>query len=148
MAASIVWFAFGALTAALSLQLPLGSARTPGTGLFPLALGVGLMALAAGQALREYHARRAAPEPAAPAPGEAGARGRVARFLAAVVVATALLQPLGYVASSFLLMLSLLAVFGLRRRGMAVAIAAASAAASWIIFVRVLGIPMPAGWVF
>ena len=146
MIGSITWFAFGALTAALSLQLPMGTARMPGTGLFPLALGLALMGLAAGQWLREYRARPKAP--AAPAPGEAGARRRVAQFMAAVVAATALLQPLGYVASGFLLMLMLLAVFGLRRWGVVAAIAAGSAAASWVIFVRWLNIPMPSGWIF
>ena len=146
MVASIVWFVFGALTVALSLQLPMGSARMPGTGLFPLVLGLALMALAAGQGLREYLARPKGP--AVPAPGESSARRRVAQFMAAVVAATALLQPLGYVASSFLLMLALLAVFGMRRWGLAAAIAAGSAAASWVIFVRWLNIPMPAGWIY
>ena len=146
MVASIVWFVFGALTVALSLQLPMGSARMPGTGLFPLVLGLALMALAAGQGLREYLERPKAP--AAPTPGEAQASRRVAQFMAAVIAATALLQPLGYVASSFLLMLMLLAVFGLRRWGVVVAIAAGSAAASWVIFVLWLNIPMPPGWIF
>lgn len=146
MIGAITWFVFGALTAALSLQLPMGTARMPGTGLFPLALGVGLMALAAIEGLREYRARPKAP--AVPAPGEAGARRRVAQFMAAVVAATVLLQPLGYVASSFLLMVMLLAVFGIRRWGLVAAIAAGSAAASWVIFVRWLHIPMPPGWMF
>lgn len=146
MIGSIAWFAFGTLTAALSLQLPMGNARMPGTGLFPLALGLALMGLAAIEGLREYRARPKAP--AVPAPGEAGARRRVAQFMAAVIVATALLQPLGYVASSFLLMLALLAVFGLRRWGVVCAIAGASAAASWVIFVYWLHIPMPSGWLF
>ena len=146
MVSSIVWFVFGALTVALSLRLPMGSARMPGTGLFPLVLGLALMALAASQGLREYLARPRGPS--VPAPGESSARRRVAQFLAAVIAATALLQPLGYVASSFLLMLALLAVFGLRRWGMAAAIAAGSAAVSWVIFVRWLNIPMPPGWIF
>jgi hypothetical protein len=145
MIGSITWFAIGALTAALSLQLPMGSARMPGTGLFPLALGLALMGLAAGQGMREYHARA---KSAAATAGETGATRRVAQFMAAVVAATALLQPLGYVATGFLLMLALLAVFGMRRWGMAVAIATASAAASWLIFVRWLSIPMPPGWLF
>jgi hypothetical protein len=146
MVGAAFWFLFGALTAGLSLQLPMGTARLPGTGLFPLALGVALMGLAAVQFAREYRARPA--EPAPLSPEAAAATRRVLLFMAAVAASTALLLPLGYVASSFLLMLALLAVFGLRRWGVAIAIAAGSAAASWVIFVRWLNIPMPSGWMF
>ena len=40
MTAAISLFVFGAITAALSLQLPLGTLRMPGSGFFPLALGL------------------------------------------------------------------------------------------------------------
>jgi hypothetical protein len=104
------------------------------------------MGLAALQGTREYLARRR--QAGAPAAGEAGARKRVTLFMAAVAAATAMLEPLGYLASGFLLMLALLAVFGMRRPAVAVAIAAASAVASWVVFVHWLNIPMPRGWIF
>lgn len=49
MTAAIVLFLFGVLTAVLSLQLPIGNLRAPGSGFFPFALGLALMGLAAAQ---------------------------------------------------------------------------------------------------
>jgi hypothetical protein len=145
MTAALAWFVFGAITAALSLQYPLGTLRAPGSGFFPLALGVLLMGLAAAHAVR---VRREQPKPAvAPEakprwPDEA--TRRVLLFMGVVALATALLQPLGYVATGFLLMLGLLRVFGVRWDAAAL-IAALSAVASYFLFVQWLGIPMPAG---
>jgi len=149
MTAAIALFVFGAVTAALSLQLPLGTPRMPGTGLFPLALGVMLMGLAATQAVRLYLAR---PKPAQPAAGAAapppqrdGATQRVVLFMGAVVVATALLSTLGYPLTSFLLMLALLWVLGVRKPHVAGSIALGSAVACYFVFVQWLKIPLPSG---
>jgi len=152
MSAAISLFVFGAVTAALSLQLPLGALRMPGTGFFPLALGLALMALAAGHGIQLYLARPRAPAreaPAAPtAPKGDGATRRVVLFVAGVIAAVALLQPLGYVVSSLLLMLVLLQILGLRPWYALVSIALVSAAASYVVFVRWLQIPLPSGWLF
>lgn len=148
MTAAIALFVFGAVTAALSLQLPLGTPRMPGTGLFPLALGVMLMGLAATQAVRLYLARPKPVQPApaaAPAPERDGATQRVTLFMGAVVVATALLSTLGYALTSFLLMLALLWVLGVRKPHVAGAIALGSAVVCYFVFVQWLKIPLPAG---
>lgn len=148
MTAAIALFVFGAVTAALSLQLPLGTPRMPGTGLFPLALGVMLMGLAATQAVRLYLARPKPVQPApaaAPAPERDGATQRVMLFMGAVVVATALLSTLGYALTSFLLMLALLWVLGVRKPHVAGAIALGSAVVCYFVFVQWLKIPLPAG---
>jgi putative tricarboxylic transport membrane protein len=147
--AAISLFLFGAVTAALSMQYPLGTLRMPGSGFFPLLLGVMLMGLAAAQAAQLLLARpkpAAAPEPkpAVPAWRLDDAARRVLLFIGVVALATALLQPIGYVAANFLLMLGLLRVFGGGWRA-SVLIAACSAIASYVLFVRWLEIPMPAG---
>ena len=149
MSSAISLFVFGALTAALSLQLPLGAPRMPGTGLFPLALGLALMALAAGHGIQLYLARPKAAAPEIPAAPEAdGATRRVALFVAGVIAAVALLQPLGYLLSGFLLMLVLLQILGLRPWYASATISLASAAACYVVFVRWLQIPLPSGWLF
>ena len=152
MSAAISLFVFGAITAALSLQLPLGAPRMPGSGFFPLALGLALMALAAGRGIQLYLARpKAATPEAAPAPAAPkrdGATRRVVLFVAGAIAATALLQPLGYVLSSLLLMLVLLQILGLRHWYASALIALLSAAASYVVFVRWLKIPLPSGWLF
>jgi hypothetical protein len=150
MTAAIAWFVFGAITAALSLQYPLGTLRAPGSGFFPLALGLMLMGLAAAHAvkLRLERPKPAPPKPAiapeAAAGQRADARRRVLLFVGVMALATALLQPIGYVASSFLLMLGLLKVLGVRW-AVAVAVATGTAIASYFVFVRWLSIPMPPG---
>lgn len=149
MTAAVALFVFGAVTAALSLQLPLGTPRMPGTGLFPLALGVMLMGLAAAQAIRLYLERPKPAQPApaaAPAPERDGATQRVALFMGAVAVATALLSTLGYALTSFLLMLALLWVLGARKPHVAGAIALGSAVVCYFVFVQWLKIPLPAGF--
>jgi len=142
MAAAIALFLFGALTTAFSLQLPLGSLRMPGSGLFPFALGLALMALAALQAaqIRVEKAKATA------AGEDGGTTRRVALFMGAVALATALLRPLGFAPVCFLLMLALLRILGVRWRAAAL-IALASAAVSQVVFVTWLKIPLPtAGW--
>jgi len=145
MTAAIAWFVLGTITAALSLRYPIGSLWAPGSGLYPFVLGLMLMGLAAAHAVR---IRLAPPKPAvAPdaAPRRLGdATRRVLLFIGVAALSTALLQPIGYVASGFLLMLGLLRVFGVRW-GVAALIAVLSAVASHFLFVQVLGIPMPAG---
>jgi hypothetical protein len=148
MTAAIALFVFGAVTAALSLQLPLGTPRMPGTGMFPLVLGVMLMVLAATQAVRLHLARPkpVLPEaPAAPQPKRDGATQRVALFMGAVVVATALLSSLGYPFTSFLLMLALLWVLGIRKPHVLGAISLGSAIVCYFVFVQWLKIPLPSG---
>jgi len=151
MAAAISLFVFGAITVALSLQLPLGTLRMPGSGFFPLVLGLALMTLAGvhGVQLRLAKPKAATPEPQpAPQTPADGSTIRVVLFMGTVAAATALLEPLGYTLSSFLLMLALLWILGLRRWHLSAMIALASAAASYVIFVVWLKIPMPSGWFF
>jgi hypothetical protein len=162
MTAAIAQLLLGAITAVLSLQLPLGTFRLPGSGLFPLALGLLLAALSAIQIARLMLARRAAAAaaaaaaqavaprpatqpPAAPKPpGADGATRRVVLFMAVVAASVALLQVVGYVVSSLLLMLGLLKVLGVGWRAAAL-IAACSAAGAHVLFVMWLKIPMPPG---
>jgi hypothetical protein len=151
MTAAVAQLLLGAITIVLSLRLPLGTLRTPDTGFFPLLLGVALLGLSTAQAIRLLLARRphapaaAAPPaaPAAPAAGDGGTR-RVVLFAAVIALATALLAPVGFVLASSLLMTGLLRVLGVGWRN-ALVIALGSAVASHFIFVRWLGIPMPAG---
>jgi putative tricarboxylic transport membrane protein len=145
MTAAIAWFVFGAITVALSLQYPIGSLWAPGSGLYPLVLGLMLMGLAAAHAVRVgLEQPKPAVTPGAPSWRLDDATRRVLLFMGVVALCTALLQAIGYVASGLLLMLGLLRVFAVRW-GAAALIAAFSAAAAHVLFVRWLDIPMPAG---
>jgi len=65
--------------------------------------------------------------------------------MGAVVVAIALLSTLGYPLTSFLLMLALLRVLGVRKPHVAGSIALGSAVACYFVFVQWLKIPLPSG---
>ncbi len=142
---AVVLLVLGLTTSLLSLQLPLGTFRAAGSGLFPLCLGLLLMLLAGLYLLQLRRLARAC------APGEPGSRhldrGRMGQFLAAVGGATFLLTPLGYPLTAFLLMLALLRILELRRWSVNLAISLLTAAASHLLFVRWLQIPLPRGWI-
>jgi len=147
MTAAIVLFLFGGIIALLSLQLPIGALRGPGSGFFPLVLGLILMGLAACHVV-QLHLSGRKPTTGAEEGGPAGSTRRVLRFLGAVAIATALLEPLGYPLVSFLLMLALLWSLGLKRWHVSGLIAILTAGASYLLFVQWLKIPLPKGWIW
>jgi putative tricarboxylic transport membrane protein len=107
---------------------------TPGPGLFP-ALAAALMGGAALVALRHR----------APAP-EAADWTRLLAYLAGIVGFALLLEPLGMAASVTLLFLLLLA--GLERLPWRVVlpVTAGAAGGSFLLFDRLLQVPLPRGW--
>jgi len=152
MTAAIALFLCGALTVLLSLDLPLGTLRMPGSGFFPLVLGLMLAGLAAVHGVQLYLARpqqpaaKAGSAAAGPSWRLADATRRVLLFMGAVALATALLQALGYTLTSFLLMLALLQILGMRGWAVRGVIALSTAGVCYVVFVRWLMIPLPAGW--
>ena len=147
MTAAIAMFAFGVATAVLSLELPLGTLRAPGSGFFPLLLGVLLAALAAAQGVKVYRERLQQTQPATVVPMQWSGEGtrRAMAFLGAVAGAVALLPLLGYALACFVVMLALLRLLGVANWRLVVAISAATALACYFLFVRALGIPLPTG---
>lgn len=143
---SLLLLLVGGLTVLAALQLPIGGLRAPGSGLFPLILGLLLMGLSAGHCLRLLGAAPPAPRPGS-APGSAPSPLRAGLFLGAVVAATALLHGLGFLLTAFLLLLALMEILGVRPRGLALLVALLVAIASHALFVLWLQIPLPKGWI-
>jgi hypothetical protein len=154
--AAIVLFLFGVTTALASLALPIGTMRDPGSGFFPLLLGLLLAALAAAQGVSLRRERlkqaQAGQGQAAPAPPPAPASERLSEgtrrvllFMGVVALAVALLPTFGYALTSLLLMLALLNILGVASWPLIAAVSVATAIACYLVFVRVLGIPLPAG---
>jgi hypothetical protein len=138
-------FLFGGITAILSLQMPIGTFRMAGSGLFPLCLGILLMILSLLFLLNLLFAKALAPqrpEVAAPAPG---ATKQMLEFLGASALAAAGLGILGYPLTSFLLMLLLLRILGIKRPFLLITLSLVTAAASYLMFIRFLKIPLPKG---
>ena len=142
----IIIFLFGGLTALLSLRMPIGTFRMAGTGMFPLCLGILLMILSGMFVLkifiqREEQVKKEASIESSESPIQ------LILFLGAMVLATLLFNPLGYPLISFLLMLGLLRILGIKRWGLNILISVVTSVGSYFVFIQWLGIPMPKGWV-
>jgi hypothetical protein len=142
----ILLFVFGGITAALSLRMPIGTFRAAGTGLFPLCLGILLMTLASifllnlrvqalPQGQRDTGARAAPESP-----------GQMLLFLGAIILATLLLDPLGYPLSALVLLVALLRIMGLTQWRMNLLISGVTSGVAYVVFVHWLKIPLPMGW--
>ena len=143
----IVILLFGAITAVLSLGMGLGTFRMAGTGMFPLCLGILLMILSGIfvlkifiQGKKERVKREASDEPSE-------SPTQLILFLGAMALATLSFNRLGYPLISFLLMVALLRILGIKRWGRNIVISVVTAMGSYLLFVKWLDIPLPKGWI-
>ena len=143
----IVIFLFGGLTALLSLKMPIGTFRMAGTGMFPLCLGILLIILSGIFVLKiffqgkEKQVKKEAPIISSESPLQ------LILFLGTMVLATLFFNRLGYPLISFLLMLGLLRILGIKRWGLNILISVVTSVGSYFVFIQWLGIPMPKGWI-
>ena len=142
----IIIFLFGGLTALLSLRMPIGTFRMAGTGMFPLCLGILLMILSGMFVLkifiqREEQVKKEASIESSESPLQ------LILFLGTMVLATLFFNRLGYPLISFLLMLGLLRILGIKRWGLNILISVVTSVGSYFVFIQWLGIPMPKGWI-
>ena len=143
----IVILLFGAITTLLSLKMDLGTFRMAGTGMFPLCLGILLMILSGVFILRillqgkeEQGKKEASVE-------SSESSIQLILFLGTMALATLFFNRLGYPLASFLLMVALLRILGIKRWGLNILISVATAVGSYFLFVKWLDIPMPKGWI-
>lgn len=145
-AGAIALLLLGASTVLFSLRMPIGTFRAAGTGLFPLCLGLLLMALASIFLLT--FRVQAPPQ----AQGDAGtheapeSHRQVLLFLGAIILATLLLDPLGYPLDALLLLVALLRILGTKRWRLNLVISSVTTAVAYLVFVQWLKIPLPMGW--
>jgi hypothetical protein len=143
----IVIFLFGGLTALLSLKMPIGTFRMAGTGMFPLFLGILLMILSGAFISKilfqgkEEQVKKEVPTESSESPIQ------LILFLGTMVLATLFFNQLGYPLTSFLLMVALLRILGIKRWGQNILISVVTAVGSYFLFVKWLDIPMPKGWI-
>jgi putative tricarboxylic transport membrane protein len=143
---AVVFFLFGAITTTLSLQMPIGSLRAAGSGLFPLGLGILLMVLSSAVILKALWPADEEKKEQVCAEEEPVSALQVVAYLAVIVVTTMLWRTLGYAIVSFLLMLGLLRTLGLKRWPLNLTISFFTAAGSYALFVYALKIPLPKGF--
>jgi len=142
---AVVFCLFGLVTAILSLQMPIGTLRAAGSGLFPLCLGILLMALSVAFIMKVLWGAKEKEKEQVCVPEEPGSPVVVVAFLVTIVLGTLLLKPLGYAIVSFLLMAALLRLLGFRRWILNLGLSLLTAAGSHAVFVYLLKIPLPEG---
>ncbi len=143
----VVIFLLGAITALLSLRMPIGTFRMGGTGLFPLCLGIILMILSGFFILKIYFQGKEKQVKESASIESSGPPLQLILFLGTIALATLFFNRLGYPLISFLLMLGLLRILGMKRWGLNVLISAVTSVGSYLLFVQWLNIPMPKGWI-
>lgn len=142
-------FLFGVVTVIFSLRMPIGNFRIAGSGLFPLCLGILLMLLSGVFVFKIFLQERQGKgrKEESPAPGVPSSARQVILFMGTMVLATLLFNPLGYPLVSFLLLLTLLRILGVKGWGGNMILSFSVAAVSYFLFVQWLKIPLPKGWI-
>jgi len=157
-------FLFGVLTSVYSLKLNVGTINEIGTGFFPLSLGILLMVLSSVYLaqivlrLREVALKEKTPSSPEAAPTVIGAKTsifskigqptvNVSVVVGSMVFFALFLNILGYLLCTFLMLLVLLRVLGLKNWITILIIAVISAAGSWLLFAKLLKIPLPQGFI-
>jgi len=137
--------AFGIAATIDAQTLPFGSVTRPAAGFFPLCLAVALTLVAAGVLVRSLGAR--ADEIAVAAPR--GRPVRAAATLAALLAYALVLEPVGFVVATFVLLAFLFRVIEPQPWPVALGGAAATAVAGHVLFRLGLGVRLPLGpWGF
>jgi putative tricarboxylic transport membrane protein len=143
----IVIFLFGAVTTFLSLKMPIGTFRMGGTGLFPLCLGILLMILSGTFILKIFFQGKEGQVKKGASIESSASPMQLILFLGTMALATLFFNQLGYPLTSFLLMVALLRILGIKRWGLNILISVVTAVGSYFLFVKWLDIPMPKGWI-
>ena len=125
-------------------QYALDTLATPGPGVFPLAVGLLALGLAVSQAVV---AMRAGPGagPVDRAPRDGPARSHVPALVAVLVAFAIAVGVVGFLTTSFVLVLVASRLLGARDWLRPAILAAGVTAAAYVIFVAWLGVPLPKG---
>jgi putative tricarboxylic transport membrane protein len=143
----IILFVFGGITTLLSLRMSLGTFRAAGPGLFPFILGVFLMILSGVFLLNIFLKRKKEPGKKELETETPGSAWTLILFLGTMALATLFFNPLGYPLISFLLMVALLRILGMKRWAFNILLSLVTAGVSYILFVGWLKIPLPKGFI-
>ena len=137
---------FGAVTAYFSLRMPVGTFRTAGSGLFPLGLGILLMGLSIVLLIKAGAQRKPVAEKK-PSDELSQPTKQVILFTSAIALAILLFKELGYPLMSFLLLLALLRILGVKSWAYSLSLSLLTATGAYFLFVVWLQIPLPKGWI-
>lgn len=126
-----------------ALRLPIGPIKNPGSGFFPLAIGLLLIVSLTGEAIFERHASRA---PEATEESEPLHRRNYARLAGAAIVCIAYIELLPYfglAAISAISAYALMLIGKARHRLIALIVSIVIGLGGQYLFVDILSVPMP-----
>jgi len=127
--------------------MPIGTFRAAGTGMFPLILGILLMILSGAFILKIYFQGREGQVKKEASIESSESPMQLILFLGTMALATLFFNRLGYPLTSFLLLVALLRILGVKRWGLNILVSVVTAVGSYFLFVKWLNIPMPKGWI-
>jgi putative tricarboxylic transport membrane protein len=130
---------FGAAAAYESAKLPFGTVHSPGQGFFPWWISAVIFLLALLLLFQALTSRSSVTREGS------GRIGKVAALLVILAAYTFLLEPLGYLLSTFLLVLFMLRAIDTQRWAVALGMAAITSVGSYVVFAIWLSIPLPRG---
>jgi putative tricarboxylic transport membrane protein len=136
---AIVALTFGAAATFESAKLPFGTVHSPGQGFFPWWISTVIFLLALFLLFQALTSRSSVTR---------GGSGRIAKVAALLIVLGAyifLLDPLGYLLCTFLLVLFMLRAIDTQRWAVALGVAAITAVGTYVVFAIWLSIPLPRG---
>lgn len=125
-----------------SLKLPIGTTSAPAAGFYPLSVGIFLVFLASSLLVLQKRKTEDKEIEAFPKGKE---RIRVIAVSIALILFVILLKPLGYILSSFGLLIIILRILGLRSWSKILLISIFASIISHYIFEKILAIPFPPG---
>jgi putative tricarboxylic transport membrane protein len=140
------WIALGIFVCALSWRTGFGLFREPGPGFVAFAAGLcmaGLGVLMIGASLAEGGTGRGVREPGVGLATVAWIR--IIYVTALLIAYAALMDSLGFILTTFLVLWALLFDWGKRNWFGSLVVAGVTAALSYLVFERLLGLPFPAG---
>jgi putative tricarboxylic transport membrane protein len=146
-----VMLAVGLVYEIMAVNMPLGRLAYPGPGLFPMIVGIFLVATALGCLIQEILSRKKSGESPSPSPDRDSTAPphrnvqKTFQLMALMIVYALLLKPLGFLVCIGVFLIVAIRIFGYRRWVPALAMAAVIAGVSYVSFVLWLKVPLPMG---
>jgi len=144
--------AVGLVYGGVAMNMPRGSLAYPGPGLFPMVVGVFLIATALGCLLQEILPRMRSRDPAAsvlpneaPAAAEERNVGKTVQLTALLIGYIFVLKPLGFPLAICAFLVLAIRIFGYRKWLPTLAMAVIIAGISYVAFVVWLKVALPLG---
>jgi putative tricarboxylic transport membrane protein len=142
-----IFLVTGILYCVGGLLLPMGTIDAPKGGLFPLIVGVFIVAISLSLLFHSFKGVQDSQEPSETFPKGAD-RNRLLAVSVSLLIFALCLKPLGYLISTVGLMAVIVRLFGLRGWAKIALAAALTGFLSYYLFAVILEVPLPRGEVF